>query len=486
MNTSTEHPKVFISYSWTTVEHEQFVVDFATSLRSHGVDAVLDKWDLKPGNDKFVFMESMVLDLNVQKVLVICDRKYQEKANARLGGVGTESQIISQELYGKVNQTKFIPVICECDDNGLPCLPVFMKGLMYIDVSSDERYGEGMDSLLRLIYEQPYHEKPKLGSIPSFVSNPGSSYVKELGAALRAIQEGRSNRNGLEALFLKGLLSEVQKLYSTPTGQDYDETIFQSIGSTKTLRDQFSEYAEAVSAFSSDDPIALDHFIKFMEGLGSHFGRPVDSGSFYPGWADIFRFFALEMFLIKTAALLRHGRWKSLKKILGAVYVIRTDRSSEISAENFSEFDRYVVSLDEHRNRRLKQNRASVTADMLKERCSSNNTTFPELMEADIFLMLSSVLQTTSPENLERRFRTWSARTAVYTSYGNNLRTFLKAADQDVRRGIHFALGVNDGTDLRRRLNVVGERSRNFGRDFGYMDNFNFLEAINIKQLERK
>jgi hypothetical protein len=52
MSATTEHPRVFISYSWTDPEHEQFVLDLATTLRGHGVDAMLDKWDLKPGQDK--------------------------------------------------------------------------------------------------------------------------------------------------------------------------------------------------------------------------------------------------------------------------------------------------------------------------------------------------------------------------------------------------------------------------------------------------
>lgn len=67
MSTSTEHPKIFISDSWTSPEHEQFVVDLATTLRGHGIDAVLDKGVLKPGHDKYVFMESMVVDPGVQK-----------------------------------------------------------------------------------------------------------------------------------------------------------------------------------------------------------------------------------------------------------------------------------------------------------------------------------------------------------------------------------------------------------------------------------
>lgn len=39
--------KVFISYSWTNVTHEKWVLELAERLVSDGVDVVLDKWDLK-------------------------------------------------------------------------------------------------------------------------------------------------------------------------------------------------------------------------------------------------------------------------------------------------------------------------------------------------------------------------------------------------------------------------------------------------------
>ena len=37
-------PKVFISYSWTKSD---LVLQVANRLMSHGVEVVLDKWDLK-------------------------------------------------------------------------------------------------------------------------------------------------------------------------------------------------------------------------------------------------------------------------------------------------------------------------------------------------------------------------------------------------------------------------------------------------------
>jgi hypothetical protein len=54
--------------------------------------------------DKYHFMERMVTDSQVTHVLVICDKQYAEKADARKDGVGTESQIISKEVYDKVEQ----------------------------------------------------------------------------------------------------------------------------------------------------------------------------------------------------------------------------------------------------------------------------------------------------------------------------------------------------------------------------------------------
>lgn len=83
-----------------------WVLQLAADLRANGVDAILDKWHLKEGQDAFAFMERMVTDPGVSKVAVICDKEYVERANARKGGVGTESQIMSSELYGKVDQTK--------------------------------------------------------------------------------------------------------------------------------------------------------------------------------------------------------------------------------------------------------------------------------------------------------------------------------------------------------------------------------------------
>lgn len=69
-------PKVFISYSWTKSD---LVLQVANRLMSHGIEVVLDKWDLKEGQDKYVFMEQCVNNSDITKVLIFCDKTYTEK-----------------------------------------------------------------------------------------------------------------------------------------------------------------------------------------------------------------------------------------------------------------------------------------------------------------------------------------------------------------------------------------------------------------------
>lgn len=54
-------PKVFISYSHDSIKHKQWVLNLATRLRNNGIDAILDQFELKPGDDIPHFMEKTYL-----------------------------------------------------------------------------------------------------------------------------------------------------------------------------------------------------------------------------------------------------------------------------------------------------------------------------------------------------------------------------------------------------------------------------------------
>ena len=64
-------PVVFISYSWSSDEHNNWVINLAERLTSDGVEVKIDQWDLREGHDLYSFMESMVTSKEVSKVLLI-------------------------------------------------------------------------------------------------------------------------------------------------------------------------------------------------------------------------------------------------------------------------------------------------------------------------------------------------------------------------------------------------------------------------------
>jgi len=159
-------PKVFISYCTKSKENEKWTVQLAKRLVTNGVDVVFDKWDLKPGQNIYVFMEQMVNNPEIHKVLMICDREYKIRADNRKFGSGEESQIISYEIYKNVYQEKFVPLVCEYQ-NDEPCLPTFLKGTKYLNFLNEKNFAVEYKELLKFIYEIPLIEKPVIGKPPA-------------------------------------------------------------------------------------------------------------------------------------------------------------------------------------------------------------------------------------------------------------------------------------------------------------------------------
>ena len=202
-------PKLFISYSWSDSTHEQWVVELATELRESGVDVILDKWDLKEGHDSVAFMEKMVTDPGIKKVAIITDETYAEKADGRAGGVGTETQIISKEVYDNQEQDKFVAVVSQKDEHGKPCLPTYYKSRIYIDLSEPDNYGENFEKLLRWIFDKPLYVKPEVGKRPTFLDEVDGISLGTSAAHKRTVAAIKGNKP-----FASGALDEYLSIFS--------------------------------------------------------------------------------------------------------------------------------------------------------------------------------------------------------------------------------------------------------------------------------
>lgn len=154
-------PKAFISYSHDSAEHKSWVLRFATTLRERGVDAILDQWELKPGDDFPHFMERHLETADY--ALMICTERYVEKANAGKGGVGYEKMIMTSALMDRIDVNKVIPVIRQ---KGTKNVPTFLKTKIYVDFSKDEDVEYALDDLLRVLLDAPLFEKPEIGTNP--------------------------------------------------------------------------------------------------------------------------------------------------------------------------------------------------------------------------------------------------------------------------------------------------------------------------------
>jgi len=387
-NSSQNIYKVFISYCWTTQEHESWVHNLAVRLVSNGVDVKFDKWDLKEGQDKFSFMESMIQDETIDKVLIICDKGYKEKADKREGGVGTETQIITPDLYCKVNQTKFIPIIAEQGDSFDSYMPTFIKSLIGIDMSSLAKYEDGYEQLLRVIYEKPKFTKPKLGIMPSFLEEGGKTTYKTKNINL-SLKNCIMKNPDLCSFHIKDFIDEFKntlneefKINLEDLTDPHDEVIYNKIHEMLPVRDDYIYFLDTISKSKNLD---IDLTKKLFEdlypltefqGAGSHSSIQFDQ----------YKFFLLEIFLYTVVILLKNEEYSGLNILLNTPYFVNHRYGNNDGHFSFSIF-RFIVDSMEHRNNRLKLNKLSYTAQMLIDRSSVNNINYKnDLIEADMLL----------------------------------------------------------------------------------------------------
>lgn len=416
-------PRVFISYSWTSAEK---VLELAERLMSCGVEVLLDKWDLKEGQDKYAFMERCVTDPKIDKVLLICDKAYAEKADTRSGGVGDETVIISSEVYGKVAQEKFIPIIIEVDECGKPYLPVYLESRIYIDLSTeDDRYEAEYEKLLRNIHDKPLYKKPALGKVPEWLEDDtiNLSPIRGLIKQTRGYTGGNKTkadyllRNTISA-FLTALLD----LRKTDKSVN-DELLLAKIDQMKPLRDLYADFIEAV--IYSGLPVS-DTITSFFEQVYNSTHDASGRGSYSDSDFEYYDFFIWESFIASTAILLHYEKFKELHDVLCHTYFLREDyfEGANIKENNYSSFRKYARVIEEVCKPKCDEPRLYTLAGrMLIQREKKPILTDKALANADVVLyQLFDVLEFT-----KSGYDCWFPTSYAYCKDGRTMWTRLKS-----------------------------------------------------------
>jgi len=375
-------PKLFISYSWTSAAHVDWVLQLATDLRSNGVDVVMDQWHLQEGQDAHSFMESMVRDEDMTKVVLVCDEKYVDRADNREGGVGVESQIVTKKIYGDVAQTKFVALARATSDDGDALLPNFLSSRIYIDFRDNDRYAESLTTLLRWVFGKPLHALPEIGEPPKFLDEQISFQPISLGR-LRSLQSGSEDDPRGFLTFWREASEKHADFTLELSGKDEgDQIIADVIEVLPPLLSQCIVSVRNRAEVGELKGVEIDILINYFETVLSNYSK----GS--TNWGgDVTKFFGEFIFVAMIAILLRYRRFGTIDQLLGTPILKMGYGGVTAGPISFPELNSRLDSLN-YRNQRLKLNRSSLHADFIRDTCGRIPLEFWEYLQADFYLFL--------------------------------------------------------------------------------------------------
>lgn len=449
-NITLEKRNVFISYCHKDVS-EEWIDKLATALGQYGINAIVDIYDLQLGQDLNYFMEQIK---KVDKVIILLGKTYKEKANEREGGVGTETQIISNDVYNDVEQTKFIPIVVNKDESGNAYLPYYLEARLYTDFSDDGLFAKNIVELVRQIHKLPKRVKPPVVEPPKSLiqhnTNLGSLIIKD-----------DIRFDDLSSIILKEM--ENLKCSYDEFVDDGDEAIIKKIEESKEIRDYFVEWLwKAVD----NETVIVEDIVLFLERAYCVADCYKDN-PYYDAQNDSCHFFLQEIIIYIIAALFKKKRFKEISQLVKTTYFPNSTRTYVRAGIHLHEFYSNIKSL-EYRNQRLNLNRISIHADLLMQRANIGelDITFEDVRLADtLVLMLSEWFF-----KCASGYMIWYPETIAYARYENydclELRKYLISDSRfDVVREL---FQVENKAEFLKKYNELSLLLKNDNRRVGF------------------
>lgn len=138
--------RIFISYSWDSEEHKQWVQQLADDLGElvPDLDVEYDQRGMDHRVDRNQYMEAGIFGSDA--VLAIVTKAYTAKADARKGGVGRETSMAAErhwmELSSKA-KTRILAIKREADAE----VPRYLKSSLYFDFTASDSYHAELERL---------------------------------------------------------------------------------------------------------------------------------------------------------------------------------------------------------------------------------------------------------------------------------------------------------------------------------------------------
>ncbi len=420
---------------------------------SDTVDVILDRWSLKDGHDIHSFMEEMVKSDDIFRVLIISDSKYQKKANDREGGVGTETQIITPNIYSNQKQEKFIPIVLERDENEEPCLPVYLSSRKYIDFSKDENFEESYEELLRNILEAPSIPKPKLGSKPPVYITENKINLFETNSKIRTIENQIKKNQNLNTKYLNDFtecfLDKLWefKLKNAPRDiKTYGETLVENLKSYKPLREDFIKFIDVISG--NEFEVDSDILIEFFEHSPIYEKPKEDLGSWNPAEFDIFKIIFQELFIYTIAICLKNKDFELISDLLNSKYYKKDIYNRNAEPENFTFLYKYHENLESYMNQTY--NKITGFGDYVISNLS-------EKISKENFILSDTLCYAVSYLNNTDSYYNWFPNTHLYGKE-NKFIFFQKITSRKHFEKVKMIFDVKNSDELKEKLLKIKEK----------------------------
>lgn len=405
-NVTLKKRTVFISYCHMDISDE-WIDKFASALGNFGIECIADIYDLQLGQDLSYFMEQIK---RVDKVIMLLGETYMIKANERKGGVGTETQIISNDVYNNVEQTKFIPVVIGKDENGNAYIPFYLESRLYTDFSDDNLFAQNINGLIRQIHKLPKRTKP-------VVLEPPKTLLEGNSTIANTDFTSETNFSDLSRLILSEM--EIYKCTAKELEKENDECIINKISQSKELRDS---YVRNIYLLVKSNTISVEEIICFFEKCYKISGE-TKGGDYYSCQNDACKFFLQEIIIYTIAILYKERKYIEIKQLIKTTYF---PESNEQWLKQGIRLEQFYCTLEsfEERNYRLNLHR-NVHSDMLMERAyvTDMDINFSDVQLADVLIFILS-------EWFYRKkgdYCYWYPKSAKYTRYDDyiNLKKYL-------------------------------------------------------------
>lgn len=141
--------KVFISYKWEETAHNEWVENLARDLRRSGIEAILDRWEVKLGDSFTDYMTSKIGTADVVLFIITTRSVAAVEAPAAEGGALKFEMQMATARRTAGEKVRLIGIYREG-----PRAPAHLRDHRYADFRDDSRYAENFKELLDDLFER--------------------------------------------------------------------------------------------------------------------------------------------------------------------------------------------------------------------------------------------------------------------------------------------------------------------------------------------